>query len=196
MSPAPRLTVNEFLRTPETVIPQELIYGCLRVADAPTPRHQATLLHFVLRLHEHVTSRDLGRIWFAPVDVFLDVPRALVVQPDLIFVSKGRLSMVRDRVWGAPDLVLEIMSPNPRIGSLEERLGWFAEYGVRECWLVHELRSQVEILSFERGKPSRRQSFDRDEPLRSAVLADFNLSFAAILGQPTGPVSISRGWRG
>ena len=196
MSPAPRLTVDEFLRTPETVIPQELIYGCLRVADAPTPRHQATLLHFVLHLHEHVTSRDLGRIWFAPVDVFLDVPRALVVQPDLIFVSSGRLSMVRDRVWGAPDLVLEIMSPNPRIGSLDERLGWFAEYGVRECWLVHELKSRVEILGFERGRAARRQSFDRGEPLRSTVLRDFSLSLADVLVQPAGPTSISDVRRG
>ncbi len=182
MAPAPRLTVQEYLRTPETVIPQELIYGQMRVADAPTPRHQATLFRIALSLHEHVSTRDLGRIWLAPIDVFLDVPLALVVQPDLIFVSHARMPMVKDRVWGAPDLVLEVMSPHPRIGQLEERLGWFAEYGVRECWLVHELKSKVEILTFVRGRVARRRQFSRDDPLQSAVLPDFNLSFATVVG--------------
>jgi Uma2 family endonuclease len=182
MTPAPRLTVQEYLRTPETVIPQELVYGRMRVADAPTPRHQATLFRFALSLHEHVSTRDLGAIWLAPIDVFLDVPGALVVQPDLIFVSRARLPMVKDRVWGAPDLVLEVMSPHPRIGRLDERLGWFREYGVRECWLVHELQSRVEILSFERRRVARRLQFSSDDPLQSAVLPDFDLSFATVIG--------------
>jgi Uma2 family endonuclease len=182
MSPAPRLTVEEYLRTPETVIPQELIYGALRVADAPTPRHQATLFQFALRLHEHVSASDLGRIWLAPVDVFLDVPRALVVQPDLIFVSSARLSIVKDRVWGAPDMVLEVMSSRPRIGRLDERLGWFGQYGVRECWLIYELVPRVEILSFREGRVARRRHFSPDDPLRSTVLPGFNLSFASIAG--------------
>lgn len=182
MSPAPRLSVDDYLRTPETVIPQELVHGNIRFADAPTPRHQATLFRFATRLDEHVTSRDLGRIWLAPVDVFLDVPRALVVQPDLIFIARDRLSIVRDRVWGAPDLVLEVMSPGPRIGRLEERLGWFDDYGVRECWLVHEFSSRVEVMAFEGNRSRRRQCFEAGEPIRSGVLPNFSLSYEDIVG--------------
>lgn len=51
-----------------------------------------------------------------------------------------RLRIVTDRVWGAPDLVVEVMSPRPRIGRLPERLAWFAQYG------VGELASTVEAI--------------------------------------------------
>jgi Uma2 family endonuclease len=133
MTPAPRLTLDEYLRTPETVLPAELVYGILHVAEAPTPRHQSAVLDLTVALREHARRCDAGRVWIAPVDVVLDRPRALVVQPDVVFVSNGRLPIVTDRVWGAPDLVVEVLSPSPRIGQLDRRLGWFAECGVREC---------------------------------------------------------------
>ena len=47
-------------------------------------------------------------------------------------------------------MVLEVMSPNPRIGDLQERVRWFAQYGVRECWLVHQLTREIEVLQLER----------------------------------------------
>lgn len=53
------------------------------------------------------------------------------------FISNQRRDIITDRFWGAPDMVLEVMSPNPRIGDVQERVEWFCEYGVRECWLVH-----------------------------------------------------------
>ena len=53
----------------------------------------------------------LGRVAIAPVDVILDRERALVLQPDVLFVATERLGIIRDQVWGAPDLVVEVMSP-------------------------------------------------------------------------------------
>jgi Uma2 family endonuclease len=76
-------------------------------------------------------------VWLSPIDVILDAERALVVQPDLLVVSEARRAIVQDRVRGAPDLMIEVLSPNPRVGSIAERLRWFARYDVRECWLVH-----------------------------------------------------------
>ena len=57
------MTTNEYLKTPESVLPQELIYGALRVADAPLPRHQAAVGDFYLALTSHVRARRLGKIW-------------------------------------------------------------------------------------------------------------------------------------
>lgn len=181
MSPAPRMTLDEYLRTPETVLPQELVYGVLRVADAPTPRHQTVAADFYVALRAHVRERRLGRLWLAPVDVILDRPGALVVQPDLIFVSNARLRVVTDRVWGPPDLVLEVLSPNPRVGKLDERLGWFAQYGARECWLVRQQEREVEVVSFARGQIERRVTFGAQAPIRSNVLPDFAESFESIV---------------
>src|SRR5258706_6912900 len=114
---APRLmTVDEYFRTPETVKPAELAFGVLRVAESPTARHQSAVAQLFRALDRHVSERDLGQMWLAPLDVVLDQERALIVQPDLFFVSNERAWMVVDRVHGAPDLVIEVLSPNPRIG--------------------------------------------------------------------------------
>ena len=97
-------------------------------------------------------------IWLSPIDVVLDRDSHLVVQPDLIVVAEARVGIVTDRVWGPPDLVIEVLSPAPRIGTLDERIAWFAQYGVRECWLVHQDARTVEVLEFsvrDRCGPAR-----------------------------------------
>src|SRR5688500_10692483 len=138
------MTTAEYLRTPEALVPTELIYGKLRVAESPLPRHQAVVLDLALALVAHVQERRLGEVWIAPLDVILDAERALIVQPDLFFISKERSHILTDRVRGAPDLVVEVLSPNPRIGKLGERISWFQQYGVRECWLLHQFEQRMQ----------------------------------------------------
>src|ERR1051326_5136739 len=127
MAPAPTLmTVDEyFTKTPETLRPMELVYGLLRAAESPTVRHQQAVLRLAIALDKHVTSKGIGRVFVAPLDVVLDYQRALIVQPDVFFVSNDRDSIVGDHVHGAPDLVIEVLSPFPRIGrrSEERRVG-------------------------------------------------------------------------
>jgi Uma2 family endonuclease len=106
----------------------------------------------------------------SPIDVVLDREKNLVVQADLIVVLNDRRHIVADRVWGAPDLVVEVMSPRPRIGSLDERLSWFAQYGVRECWLVRSAIRQIEVISFADGRAADRRVFEPHESIASAVL--------------------------
>lgn len=105
------LTTKKYLARPETLVPTELIYGSLRVADAPLAHHQRAVRDLCFAMVEHAESRHLGEVLFAPLDVILDVQRALVVQPDLLFVSNERRHIVADRIYGAPDLVVEIISP-------------------------------------------------------------------------------------
>ena len=181
MVPAPTLTTDEYLKTPETVQPTELIYGVLRVADSPTPRHQQAVGAFHLSLALHIREHRLGKIFLSPLDVIFDFERALILQPDLIFISTARLDILKHRVIGAPDMVLEVLSPNPRIGKLQERINWFAEYGVREIWLLHQLKEQFEILEVEGGRVARRQGFDYLTPIRSAVLPEFAPTVGDIL---------------
>ena len=79
-----------------------------------------------------------------------------------------------DRIWGAPDLVIEVLSPRPRIGTVEERLGWFATYGVRECWLVHLPGSRIEVVQFRDGAMISAM-FEPVQPIRSEVLPGITL---------------------
>ena len=179
--PAPQLTTYEDVRTRETLLPQELVYGLVRDAPAPAPRHQAAVLRFIVALAEHLETTGTGELFVSPIDVVLDPERHLVVQPDLLVITRDRLHIVTDRVRGAPDLVIEILSPHPRIGQLDERVGWFAEYGVRECWLFHQPERSLDILTFERGEVQTRDRCAPETPIRSTVLPDFRLSPTEIL---------------
>jgi Uma2 family endonuclease len=181
MSEEPKMTTAEYLRTPESLVPTELIYGKLRVADTPMPRHQRAVRDLCFALVEHAESRRLGEVWISPLDVILDAERALIFQPDLFFISNERSDILTDRVRGAPDLVVEVLSPNPRIGTLGERIGWFQEYGVRECWLLHQFERRVEVLNFNNSNVIARTSFDARTPIRSKVLPDFERTLASML---------------
>jgi Uma2 family endonuclease len=178
--PAPPLTTDEYFLTPETMLPQELVWGFVRDAAAPTPGHQWVVGLFYVALTDHVERHSSGRVWLSPIDVVLDRARHLVVQPDLIVVSNSRAGIVTDRVWGPPDLVIEVLSPRPRIGTLQERLDWFSQYGVRECWLVQQDARTVEVLEFSSGTVADRRVFAAREHIRSSVLPAFNATPGSI----------------
>jgi Uma2 family endonuclease len=176
------MTTAEYLMTPETLQPRELIFGALHVADSPFIPHQRVVGAFFKALDAHVRARSLGEVILSPMDVVLDGPRALVVQPDLLFVSHARADIVTDHVWGAPDLVVEVLSPPPRAGRVDERIGWFARYGVTECWLVDQIARRVDVLRFDAGGVAASASFGRGESIRSGVLTGFSGTLDGIAG--------------
>lgn len=171
------LTTAEYLQTAESMRVQELIFGTLHVvAESPTFRHQNLLLELAVLMRVFVGQHKLGTVCIAPLDVVLDPARALIVQPDLFFVSNFRHEILSDRCWGAPDIVVEVMSPHPRIGTLEDRLQYFSQYGVRECWLIHQLDRSIEVLELDRAGVQSRRTFSGVERIRSTVLRHFSLS--------------------
>ena len=170
------LTTAEYLQTAESMRVQELIYGSLRVEESPQFRHQNLLLELAVLLRVFVGQHRLGTVCIAPQDVILDPARALVLQPDLMFISKAREEIISDHIWGAPDLVIEVMSPHPRIGKLDERIGHFAQYGVKELWLIHQLSREIEVLRLREHGAGRRRTFRHVEAIESSVLPEFRIS--------------------
>jgi len=170
------LTTAEYLQTAESMRVQELIFGTLRVAESPSFRHQNLLLELAVLMRVFVGQHKLGTVCVAPLDVILDPARALIVQPDLFYVSKMRQDIITDHVWGAPDLVVEVMSPHPRIGQVEDRIGYFAHYGVRECWLLHQMTREFEVLQLNGYGVETRQIYRGVERIHSTVLGHFGLS--------------------
>jgi Uma2 family endonuclease len=175
------MTTEEYLKTPERLAPAELIYGVLRVADSPRVPHQTAVGDWFLALDAHLREHPVGRVFLSPLDIILDEPRALILQPDLMFVSNERSHIVSDKLRGAPDMVLEVLSPHPRIGKLHERIEWFAQYDVRECWLVHQGEQIVEVLTFGGRRIVNRESFDRLAAIESHVLPAFHRTPGSIL---------------
>lgn len=164
------MTTAEYFRTAETNRVSELVYGVVRVAEAPAVVHQRVVRDVSTAMQAHVDKLGLGEVLFAPVDVVLDAARALVVQPDILFIASDRADLVGNKIYGAPDLVVEVLNPLPRVGKLEERVGWFAAHGVREVWLVQLTRRTVEIMICEDGRVATQHFVQRGAPLGSKVL--------------------------
>jgi len=164
---AKKLTTAEYFQYPESNRPMELVYGYVREPAMPSFGHEAILIRMAGLLDAHVRERGVGRVGRA--DVVLDRDAALVVQPDLFYISNERLGMVDDRVWGAPDLVIEIASPSTELRDRTLKLEWFRRYGVTECWLVYPREQRIEIVDCQKD---HRESFGGSAMIRSRVLPD------------------------
>lgn len=137
------LTYDDYLELPDDGRRYQILEGELDVTPAPTVTHQKVSMLLELLLAGHVLEHDLGLVLDAPVDVLLDPQN--VVQPDIIFVANARLSIVEEkRIAGAPDLVVEILSPGTgRVDRLvKTRL--YASFGVSWLWLVDPAEQLLE----------------------------------------------------
>lgn len=175
------MTVSEYQRTPEVVTPQELIFGQIEARDAPAVPHQRVVLAMALALHAHSRTNG-GEVLVAPTDVVLDERRALVLQPDLLYLKPGSAALVLDKVMGPPDLVIEVLSPYPRIGRLDEKTRWYSSYGVEEIWLYHQLAKHLDVLYCGNGGVLSWKRFDANTPIQSLVVPSFRSTCAEIVG--------------
>ena len=113
----------------------EVIDGEFYMAPPPSSAHQyaSGALHAIL--WQHVTSNRLGVVLAAPLGVVLDEENG--IQPDVVFVSAARREIVRERgIEGAPDLVVEVLSPSTRARDLGVKMRRYAAAGVSHCWIL------------------------------------------------------------
>lgn len=175
-----KLDVTQYFRKPESSRPMELVYGVVREPPAPRYAHQSVVAHLTALLDAHVREHDLGQVCVSPVDVILDEEAALVVQPDIIFIRAERLHIVRDRVWGPPDLVVEVLSAGTALRDRTTKLGWYRRYGVEEMWLVDCLEASIDVIALQ-TQPEHRARFSDETPFRSRVLPRWTLTVAQVL---------------
>lgn len=143
-------TYEDYVRLPEGA-PFQLIGGELIMTPAPGKRHQVILKTLVKLFDDYVASKDLGEVLFAPRDVYL-APRE-TYQPDLLFIQKERLGIsAEDKVNGAPDLVVEVLSPSTAYYDLKKKYKAYEKYGVKEYWIVDPEDKSIEIFELVDGK--------------------------------------------
>jgi Uma2 family endonuclease len=127
----------------------ELLFGRLYVTPSPTPWHQMVAL-FLWRQLQEIAEVAGGFVSSAPLDVVL--ADHSVVQPDVIYVSPQRLGVLRQRIEGAPDLLIEVLSPSSGRRDRGEKLSLYAQTGIREYWIVDPETRQIEFLVNEAGR--------------------------------------------
>lgn len=145
------LTYDDLEHMPDDGNRYELIGGELIVSPAPIRNHQKLSHRLQLLLGNHVAKHDLGDVYAAPVDVRLS--RHNRVQPDLLFIRNDRRDIYGPTgpVEGAPDLVVEIISPSSRVMDRIRKAALYADAGVPEYWLVDPMERKVEMLVLEGG---------------------------------------------
>lgn len=170
-----KLTFEEYCQLPESNLPHELIDGELRMPAAPIWRHQRISGNVFVPLRSHAEGRGLGYVVHSPIDVVLDPNRPLVLQPDVLYIARERAAIIRDKVYGAPDLVVEIFSGGGGLFDRTEKAAFYAQYGVREYWLVDPDAETVEVRRLEAGRYETIGVFRRGDMLRSHLLPDLRL---------------------
>ncbi len=142
-------TVKDYQKLEEGLLAQ-LIEGQLVTSPAPSPNHQRVLRE----LFKTFNSFELkGEILFSPVDVYLD--HETVFQPDLIFISQSDVSRISSRgIEGAPNLVVEVLSPSNSFIDRNIKKRRFLEAGAGEYWLIDPANKTLEIYSDSIEQPS------------------------------------------
>ena len=178
INPRIKFTVKDYMSTPDGKRYQ-LLDGELVVAPSPTTKHQSIIGQLYLTMTQFVTQSQLGRVWVAPLDVVLSDHD--VAQPDLFFVSNARENIVTEaNVQGAPDLVVEILSPATAKYDREYKMTLYSRHGVREYWLVDPEEDTVEVWTESETGLVLGSAYQRGNTLASPLLEGLNIPLEAI----------------
>ena len=145
-------TYEDYLKTPDDGQRYELIDGEIFVGPSPIKLHQRASRILTNTIDRAVTRFGIGEVFSAPMDVRL--AENVVVQPDIIFVRFGSPADDPDeeRIAGAPDLLVEILSSSNRGHDLLRKRELYARFGVPEYWIVDPINRTIETLSLSGGE--------------------------------------------
>ena len=170
---ATKFTVQDYLNM-DGDVQYELIDGELIMVGSPNEAHQIAVGALGTRMYVFSDDRDLGKIFFSPFDVLLSDTD--VVQPDILFVSNERAHIrTPANIQGAPDLVVEILSPSSAIRDWREKMALYSEHGVEEYWIVDPMRRVVWLMLLRGGILEIAGTYGIGDTVSSTVLAGFSV---------------------
>jgi Uma2 family endonuclease len=173
------LTYEDLLEMPDDRNRYEIIDGQLQVTPAPTPDHQTVVLNLGSELNRHAKAHKLGRVYIAPCDVFFSDFN--VVEPDIFFVSSARDSIIESRlIRGAPNLVVEVLSPSTSRRDRLAKRQLYAEFGVDDYWLIDPIARTVEIHALQNSAYELIEVLGSTGRLRPRLFPDLEIRISEI----------------
>jgi Uma2 family endonuclease len=178
MVTTPKLTYQDYANL-EGDERYELLDGDLILVASPNRDHQTVVMELGFQMHAFVKENDLGWVYSAPFDVlFTDTD---VVQPDLMFVSREREHILtRANVQGAPDLIVEILSPSSSTRDWRAKRELYATHGVPEYWIIDPTNRIVSVMLLQDGVLQIEQTRTENDTATSTILDGFNVSLDSI----------------
>ncbi len=130
----------------------ELIDGVFFEMDAPGTDHQTAAAQIFRQLDEYIDSQGGSCVPFvSPIDVQLDCDDRTMVEPDVVLLCDMKKNVGRC-IYGAPDLVMEVLSPSTSRKDQTLKLYKYRNAGVREYWIIDLQREKVTVYDFEHKK--------------------------------------------
>lgn len=157
----------------------EIINGVPIVMQAPSIAHQTVVINLSFEFKSYFKGKTC-RPFVAPVDVRINYDQRddKIVQPDLLVVCDPRTLEDGQALKGAPDLIVEIVSPSSAKYDRVTKFNLYQEAGVKEYWLVDTVNQIVEVFVLEN---ERYVAFDRNEEVvKSALFPDLMVTYEAI----------------
>jgi len=141
-------TLEEYEKLPEDVR-AEVFEGQIQYMASPSQIHQTILLELSSTLNTYVKGKKGDcKVFPAPFDVKLNDKPLTVLQPDIMIIC-DQDKLDGKRCNGAPDFIIEIVSPGNSSDDYIKKLYYYKNYGVREYWIVDPNRRSVTVNYFE-----------------------------------------------
>jgi Uma2 family endonuclease len=137
----PRTILEVWESLPEGTLCQ-VINNTLVMSPAPLDNHQKILGRIFAKIHLWVEENNLGEVRVSPYDVHFGEEN--IFQPDIVFVAKENTHLIQERgLFGAPDLVIEILSPSNKGYDKKDKKQVYEKYGVKEYWIIEPYEKAV-----------------------------------------------------
>ena len=151
----------------------ETVDGVLyTVPPSPTEWHQRSAGRFIYYLLAHVELAGRGRVYHAPFDV--ELTSKTVLQPDvLVLLNESCGKITSSHITGAPDLVVEVLSPGTAQYDWQQKYDAYAQAGVREYWIGDPINHTLEVLVLENGEYHSTGIFRGEQVVLSKIVPEF-----------------------
>jgi len=174
-----KFTYDDYRQLPDDGKRYEIIDGELYMATSPTSNHQKNVRNFIFTLTFYLRNHPIGEAIQGPLEVFFSETN--LAQPDVMFIGKDRLNIIKPtQIKGAPDLVIEVLSPSTEKRDRTITLEMYARFGVREYWMAKEKTATVEIFRLQKGKLVLVARLGKSDMLTSPLLPGLEISLAEI----------------
>jgi Uma2 family endonuclease len=162
-------TYDDYAALPDDGQRYEIVNGVLVMAPAPSPAHQDIVGEIYACLRTQVKLTGLGRVFMGPLDVVLGPKN--VFQPDVLVVLNAHLDRIQaKKMVGAPDLVVEVVSPGSGVMDRIAKYAVYARAGIPEYWFVKPEKQTVEVFVLEDGEYRSLGIFGGQQTLPSRVV--------------------------
>ena len=178
-----KLTIEDYWGLPEDGKRYEILEGMLEVTPSPLVEHQNVVGNLFGLLWTFLQSSPCGKVLQAPMDVILS--DETVCQPDLLFVRSSRASeVIQDRVRGAPDLVVEVLSPATAARDLSTKKQIYARHRVSEYWIVDPRAQSLQRLVLRDLAYAPPDLLRPGDVLRTPLMPGLELAVSRLFANP------------